>query len=99
MENCPPARSLERLLGEELSDPELARLAAHVEECPACQETLNSLTSSDPWPTPRHFLSALSEPSRQEMTAEGEAFLHRLKQRVLAIASGGWDRDRSRLDE
>jgi serine/threonine protein kinase/tetratricopeptide (TPR) repeat protein len=99
MENCPPAESLERLLGEELSAPELTRIAAHVEECPACQETLHRLTLSAAGPAPPHLLSTLSEATPQEATAEEEVFFQRLKQRVLMLGSDESKRAGSPLSE
>jgi anti-sigma factor RsiW len=74
MGNCPSAESLGRLLDEELTDPERTRVAAHVEECPACQETLHHLSSSSAGPTPPHLLSTLTEAPPQESTAEEEFF-------------------------
>src|SRR5580704_10443429 len=48
MTACPTKDELERLLGESLSDPEFARILAHVEDCAACQESLQTLAASAP---------------------------------------------------
>jgi serine/threonine-protein kinase len=82
-------KSLERLLGEELSDPERKHIEAHVEDCTACRESLNRLALSAPGPAPAHLPSALSEAPPQEAIDEAEAFLHQLKQRVLRSGSDG----------
>ncbi len=86
---CPPAESLERLLGEVLTDPERECIEAHVEGCTACQETLHRLAQSAPGPAPAHLQSALSEPAVGEATAEADAFLEALKQKVVSSGSDG----------
>lgn len=45
MKACPHADQLARLLIDELQGPEAATVEAHVQECAACQETLERLTA------------------------------------------------------
>ncbi len=44
MKSCPSQEQLQRLLNEELSDQEWSALESHVQQCPACQQTLHRLT-------------------------------------------------------
>ncbi|MGP0066930.1 MAG: protein kinase domain-containing protein, partial [Isosphaeraceae bacterium] len=89
MEDCPSAESLERLLGEELTDLERKCIEIHVEDCNACQETLHRLAVNVPGPTPAVLQSALSQPTAPEATGEADAFLEVLKQRVVSASSDG----------
>ena len=82
MEDCPSTQQLERLLREELSDPEVAVVMTHVEDCAACQTTLHDLARNAAGPTPDHLLSALSDVPSQGPTAEAEAFFDLLKKRT-----------------
>ena len=43
---CPSVEDLERLLAEQLSDPECEAVALHVEGCAGCREALARLTES-----------------------------------------------------
>ncbi len=79
MRECPPTESLGRLLREELGDPELARVRAHVEGCAVCQETLHGLSRSDPGPTPQHLRSALLDATVHDSAVEADLFFGRLK--------------------
>src|SRR4051794_14533809 len=85
MVECPPTEHLERLIREELGDPELPLVVAHVEGCAACQETLHDLAASA-GPTPTHLVAALAEPALGSH-ADTEAFFQRLAER--ARAEGG----------
>jgi eukaryotic-like serine/threonine-protein kinase len=89
MSSCPTANDLERLLADELSEPERIKIEAHVEKCVACQDTLNDAALSVPGPTCPHLLSTLSEEPSQDVITEALAFLEQLKQRVLNIAHDG----------
>ena len=42
---CPPRQVLDRLLDERLDAAERVRIFRHVAGCPACQRTLESLTT------------------------------------------------------
>ena len=48
MNPCPTGDQLRRLLAEQLGDEERADVEAHVEGCPACQETLAELAGDAP---------------------------------------------------
>ena len=89
MADCPPARCLERLLGEALSDPEWGLLETHFESCSVCQETLHRLALSGPGLAPAHLASALSEAIPPELAGGAEAFFQQLKQRFLSTSSDG----------
>jgi serine/threonine-protein kinase len=55
---CPPIGSLKDLLAERLRPAEQARLAAHLELCPACQHRVEGLTAGQrSWPGMAHKLS------------------------------------------
>ena len=75
---CPVIGTLERLLTEQMSDPERWRVEAHIEECIACQETLRCLSQGTPRLVPSRLLSALPDAPQPELTAEEEVVLHRL---------------------
>ncbi len=74
---CPSPRQLERLLAEQLGDPERASVEAHVEQCPTCQGTLDRLIGAPPTvsvsPAGGHPEDSAAEP--------GGDFLDRVKQR------------------
>ena len=89
MGDCPPAEDLERLLGEVLTDAERRPIEAHVEDCTSCQETLHDLAQNTPGPAASHLRSALAEPTVPEPVREEEAFLERLKRRVMTGGSDG----------
>ena len=57
---CPSARSLERLLAEQLTGTERDSVETHVELCTVCQERLESLVA----PTFRQATSAEVRPLR-----------------------------------
>jgi eukaryotic-like serine/threonine-protein kinase len=84
MTACPTKDELERLLGESLSDPEFARILAHVEDCAACQEFLQTLAASAPGPSAASLLSAFDRTKDGESTSHADAFLRQLKQRMPA---------------
>jgi WD40 repeat protein/serine/threonine protein kinase len=84
MTACPTNDELERLLGESLSDPEMARILAHVEECAACQKRLQAFADSTPGPSAESLLSALGRTNAAETSSEADAFLRRLKRRMPA---------------
>jgi hypothetical protein len=67
--NCPPTDVLERLLAEQLGDPEGEAVARHVEGCAGCRQALARLTEDaghDAWPpgprsqSPPAFLDELA---------------------------------------
>jgi tetratricopeptide (TPR) repeat protein len=87
MADCPPARCLERFLGEALNDPERRLIETHVESCSVCQETLHRLALSGPGLAPARLASALSEAIPPEPAGEAEAFFEQVKQRVLSTGS------------
>ena len=86
MTACPTKDELERFLGESLHDPEFARILAHVEECAACQKTLQTLAESSPGPSAGSALSALGRTALAEATSHADAFLRQLKRRMPAPA-------------
>src|SRR5258708_115018 len=58
--NCPDPSCWRAFLEGELPDSEAARLGEHLNDCPACQRTMDGLTEgTGPW------LSGASEPARQ----------------------------------
>src|SRR5947208_9846789 len=79
---CPSVEDLERLLAEQLSAPECAAVARHVEGCAGCREALARLTEDvgqDPWPgdpffrvTPT-FLDELARSPPPELCTPGPA--------------------------
>src|SRR3954451_1256764 len=80
---CPPARTLERLLAEQLAGFERESVETHVEGCPACQDQLESLvarTSPDARPPAKPADSA---------HAPGDGFLSRLRDLAPPRAGGG----------
>jgi eukaryotic-like serine/threonine-protein kinase len=79
---CPSPRQLEQLLDEQLDDAVLQDVTRHVDACPACQATLEQLTSqaaAGDTPAPRLASSA---------TAPTELFLNRLKESPPESAVG-----------
>jgi WD40 repeat protein/serine/threonine protein kinase len=68
MSSCPPLERLQGLLDEALPEPECAAVAAHVEKCPLCQQSLDQLSADhdslkwrrlrDPEATPPYELPA-----------------------------------------
>src|SRR5262245_12698045 len=50
MSDCPPEARLRQLLADELPSPEGADLAAHLEDCGRCRQTLDHLLTADPGP-------------------------------------------------
>jgi serine/threonine-protein kinase len=95
MTDCPAWESLERLLREELSGPEAANVAAHVEECAACQGTLHRLTLAAPGLASPHLVSALSATPFPGTNAEADAFFRRLRESVGTLGPGRPDRHAS----
>jgi serine/threonine protein kinase len=80
---CPPARTLERLLAEQLAGSERDSVETHVEGCPSCQDQLEILvarTSPDARPPARPADSA---------HAPGDGFLSRLRDLAAPGAGGG----------
>src|SRR5262245_5424737 len=70
MRHCPSAEQLQALLADRLAGPEAEAVEAHVESCPACQQTLEQLTGNA---DARNGQEPLS---RDE---SGGGFLHRLE--------------------
>jgi serine/threonine-protein kinase len=55
---CPPVGRLKDLLAERVPPPERARLAAHLDACPACQHRLEGLTAGkELWPAMARHLT------------------------------------------
>src|SRR4051812_17579872 len=80
---CPDSGSWNALLDGRLTDPELGRMTAHLEECAACQQMLERLTVGEAnWPEAARALEQRPKPAlRQAMArlkAEGEAGLETL---------------------
>jgi tetratricopeptide (TPR) repeat protein len=82
MHPCPSVKDLERLLAEQLSDPECEAVARHVEGCAGCREALARLTEDvghDPWPPgpppgpPPAFLDELARSPPPELPPRGPA--------------------------
>src|SRR5262245_58756181 len=72
---CPSARSLERLLAEQLTGAERAAVETHVEACTTCQERLESLVA----PTVRQAAPVeVGAPAADLQPTEG--FLSRLRE-------------------
>jgi anti-sigma factor RsiW len=46
-QTCPPSVELDKLIVGQLSEPEVEELAAHIEQCPRCAETIRGLHLSD----------------------------------------------------
>src|SRR5262249_48636451 len=46
MKSCPSREELRRLLAEELTEPEFAAMQRHVDGCPSCQDSLETLTGA-----------------------------------------------------
>src|SRR5450432_2079247 len=82
MADCPTTESLERLMREELAEPELARVLAHVEICAACQETLHGLAQDVPGPTASLLQSALLEDASRDTSVDADQLFHRLKHNI-----------------
>jgi tetratricopeptide (TPR) repeat protein len=79
---CPSVEDLERLLAEQLSDPECEAVARHVEGCAGCREALARLTEGagdDPWPpgplagSPPAFLEEFARSPPPGLGAPGPA--------------------------
>src|SRR5947208_819990 len=66
---CPTPEQLEILLGEQTHDPEVQALAAHVQECPACQGTLDRIAGGQ----------GIGRPQQADADS-GADFLRRLEQ-------------------
>src|SRR4051794_18314633 len=88
MKTCPPTESLERLLREELSDPELTLVLDHVEGCAACQKVLDGLSQSGPR-APLHLRPALAEAVPSDPSTEADALFRRLRRESGAAAEPG----------
>src|SRR5437667_5370223 len=72
---CPSARSLERLLAEQLTGTERDSVETHVELCAPCQERLESLVAA----TFRQSAPAAGR-AREPEPQPGEGFLSRLRE-------------------
>jgi serine/threonine-protein kinase len=67
--SCPDAARWAELLDDALSDDERARMAAHLDACERCQETVEGLTASDPnWAAAAH--TAAPEPGLRRAIAQ-----------------------------
>jgi WD40 repeat protein len=84
MSHCPPADTLNQLLADRLPEPERAAVETHVEDCAACQETLDRLSLLAAGPAARLFPSWRPDDA-VGTTAEGERFLEGLKGSPLSI--------------
>jgi hypothetical protein len=62
MSNCLTPDQLERLVTERLAEEERSPLAAHVEECAACQRALQMITTG--WETAGHHKPEATEDDR-----------------------------------
>src|SRR4051794_7907335 len=80
MTRCPASTQLEKLLAEELPASDYERVAAHVEQCSACQQTLEHMTE-------QQYPIATAVPSGHDGNAAtlDEAILERLE------ATPPWD--------
>src|SRR5262249_4899341 len=84
---CPSAAVLDLLLAEQLSDPELDPVEAHLEQCADCQDRLDQLIART---IPKAVSAYVSHPL--EAVPNGE-FLQRLKQMPqpqLSLAGRNW---------
>src|SRR4051812_2221766 len=79
---CPSARSLERLLAEQLTGAERAEVETHVEACTACQVRLETLVA----PTYRQAPAEVGAPAAELQPTEG--FLSRLRELSPPRADG-----------
>ena len=78
MSPCPSRHDLKRLLNDELTALDSARISAHVEKCAACQQLLQDLSADDS--TERSLASGSSaNPGLATIRADAESFLHRLE--------------------
>jgi tetratricopeptide (TPR) repeat protein len=99
MENCPRPESLERLLREEIIDPERALVEAHVEACASCQEALNHLAQGVAGPKPAHLAAALADPGSPDSSGEAEALIQELRKRVSSPGLDGRHQSPAGLSE
>jgi serine/threonine protein kinase/tetratricopeptide (TPR) repeat protein len=65
---CPSTEDLQRLLDEQLEDSERTQISTHVDVCPHCQETLESLTRGH-----AYGLSVLSQNSFGEASGDSSS--------------------------
>ena len=75
MTSCPPRERLAQFLGHQLTGLHRTRLMSHVEECSACQSTLEELTRDvgvDSWRLRKDASVGEDQP--------GPEFLRRLKE-------------------
>ena len=49
MEQCPEREQLRHFLSSQLPDPEQDTICEHVQECLACQQSLDVLVNAAPW--------------------------------------------------
>jgi serine/threonine protein kinase/lipoprotein NlpI len=78
MSSCPGRDSLQGLLDEPLSEPELAEIVVHIEICLPCQEELEKLTSGHGWrSTVREIPSQSDESARPSPHAGGDQTVDR----------------------
>src|SRR3954447_14202845 len=59
---CPPAPRLQTLLDGRPAAPETGELTAHLEECPACRDTLERLAGGGGWAAAGRRLGAVAGP-------------------------------------
>ena len=72
MSDCPPPRTLERLLAEELTGPLLAQVIEHVEQCEPCQRVLDRIGRDEEQSTVRLLRNGASSDASDPAA---EAFL------------------------
>jgi WD40 repeat protein/serine/threonine protein kinase/tetratricopeptide (TPR) repeat protein len=83
VDHCPSPEQLQRLLDEQLSEPEQAALSEHVDGCAACLaklERLTAATSGIRSPTPSGQ-GQRARDQEQRKAGEGQDFLDQLKQK------------------
>jgi tetratricopeptide (TPR) repeat protein len=84
MTRCPASDRLERLLAEQLAEPERGAVEAHIEGCAACQEALGRMAGG-PAGRPGERPPAAGRPARQPLD---RALLHRLEEALPGPPAG-----------
>ena len=79
MDPCPPFDHFRRLLANELTPAEEAALDDHLSRCPACRQTLEALTASEP----------VSGHSGGPIPAPSPELMHRLKAGTASLSRLG----------
>ena len=96
MNHCPPLAQLESFLAETLMEQDRTRVLTHIEECAACQVSLERLTLSSAQLSPSSASfgsSGTSKATHCDQTSEADEFLAHLKTKTLLLRSDGSGRN------